>query len=225
MNGGNKLTQFHLKLEQYSESVWPEGLLQWVESASQFARSFWDRLPQRPHPEWTECDYFEVAQALLALQAWQAKQNCWPAENRFLECGCGFAAVSGIAQFIGYQAIGVESELILVQAAQKCLATLPSQIAKPEIWNGNFLPEGAVELAQSDDPRVSLKCELPAVYELQRSSFASFDAVFAYAWPGEEFFLRSVFREFARPFACLVLYRGPNQIEFYQKQIGAPESG
>ena len=188
----------------------PTKLSQWIEFGGQQVRDFWDRHPELRNTEWVECDYSEVAAALVSLQLKHpAQQKC------FLEWGCGFGVVAGTASLLGFDAVGIESERFLVAEAVRIAAEYG--IEGVEFLEGNFLPASAEQFAAEDDPRVALKAEAESAYAKYGRDIAEFETIFAYPWPGEEHFLKSVFRSYASEGARLVLYRGPFQIEFYKK--------
>ncbi len=188
----------------------PSELSQWVQFGGQEVRDFWDRHPELRNTEWVECDYSEVAAALVGLQL------SHPARQKtFLELGCGFGVVAGTASLLGFEAVGIESERFLVEEAIRIAAVYG--IKSAEFWEGNFLPTGAAQFAEEEDPRVALKSEAESAYAKYGREIAEFGTIFAYPWPGEEHFLKSVFRHYAAAGARLVLYRGPFQIEIYEK--------
>ena len=123
-------------------------------------------------------------------------------------------AVAGVAGLLGLDAIGIEAEEFLCEQARQLL---DQEGISAEIWQGNFLPEGARGLAEPEDPLVSLTHYIQSAYEQQDFSLSDFAIVFVYPWPGEEHFLKLVFDRFARHDALLLLYRGPFQIELYRK--------
>lgn len=188
----------------------PTELSQWIQFGGQVVRDFWDRHPELRNTEWVECDYAEVAAALIGLQV-----NHPARQESFLEWGCGFGVVAGTASLLGFNAVGIESERFLIEEAVRIAAEYG--IEGVEFWEGNFLPTGAEQFAAKEDPRVALKAEAESAYAKYGREILEFATIFAYPWPGEEHFLKSVFRNYAAAGARLVLYRGPFQVEFYEK--------
>lgn len=199
-----------LDLDYDDRSPLPEEIVRWLSAAQDRVQVFWDQFPQRPLAQYVECDFELVARAL---------QHCLKNDlidgRMFVEWGCGFGVVTGIASLLGLDAIGVEAEQFLASEAQQLLDT--NQI-KAEVWQGNFLPQGADRLAEEDDPVVSLSHTCEPAYESRGISLNDFAMVFVYPWPGEEHFLKAVFQRFARSAALLLLYRGPYHLELYAKQ-------
>jgi len=188
----------------------PTELWQWIQFGGQVVRDFWDRHPELRNTEWVECDYSEVAAALIGLQV-----NHPARQKSFLEWGCGFGVVAGTASLLGFDAVGIEAERFLIEEAVRIAAKYGNEGV--EFWEGNFLPAGAEQFAAEEDPCVALKAEAESAYAKYGREITEFATIFAYPWPGEEHFLKSVFRNYAAAGARLVLYRGPFQVEFYEK--------
>ncbi|MEM7560668.1 MAG: hypothetical protein AAF394_16215 [Planctomycetota bacterium] len=199
-----------LNVSNCDESRLPKNVSDWARFGGQEVRDFWDRNPDLRNPEWVECDYSEVAAAIVGLQL------SHPARQKsFLEWGCGFGVVAGTASLLGFNAVGIELERFLIEEAVRIAAEYGNEGV--EFWEGNFLPTGAEQFAAEEDPRVALKSEAESAYAKYGRDTEEFETIFAYPWPGEEHFLKSVFRNYAAAGARLVLYRGPFQIEFYEK--------
>jgi hypothetical protein len=182
----------------------------WLAGSRARIEMYWDHFSQKPLPQYIECDFDLVASALT-----QCVERDLVDGRLFVEWGCGFGVVTGIASLLGLDAIGIEAEEFLCAEARKLLE---KHTVKAEIWQGNFLPAGARKLAEDTDPLVSLTHSIPPAYEKYDLPLEDFAMVFAYPWPGEEHFLRAVFNRFARAGALLLMFRGPYQIELYRKR-------
>lgn len=182
----------------------------WLGAARERLNVYWDKFKEKPLPQYIECDFELVAAAM---------KHCCDQDlidgRLFVEWGCGFGVVTGIAGLLGLDAIGIEAEEFLCEEARKLLKL---NNVEAEIWQGNFLPEGARQLAEPADPLVSLTHEIASAYEQNDFSLQDFAIVFGYPWPGEEHFLRLVFDRFAREDAILLMYRGPYHVELYRKR-------
>lgn len=195
---------------------------QWIQFARRYIAAFWDRNPHLRKTEFIECDFEYAAEAIMACRS-----NNLIAGNRFVEWGCGFGVVAGIASRLGMESVGIEAEGFLCEAARRlqledpgrrCLAREGALVASgAEVWHGNFLPAGASSLILPEEPRVAASHTVASAYEDRGVDITQFDCFFVYAWPGEEHFLKSVFERSAAPNALLILYRGPYHVEFYQK--------
>lgn len=194
----------------FDESALAEPLRAWLIVARARIERYWDQFPQKPLPQYIECDFDYVAAALAACVAEGLVDG-----RLFVEWGCGFAVVTGLASLLGLDAIGIEAEPFLCDEGRQLLDVGGIEA---EIWQGNFLPRGARRLAIDEDPLVSLTHAIEPAYETHDMLLEDFAIVFAYPWPGEEHFLKLVFDRFARPNALLLMYRGPYQIELYRKR-------
>lgn len=181
----------------------------WLSSSQKRLSLYWDQFKEKPLPQYIECDFELVAIAL---------KHCCDRDlidgALFVEWGCGFGVVAGIASLLGLDSIGIEAEEFLCEEARKLLG---SSNIDAEIWQGNFLPSGARDLSAPEDPLVSLTHDIEAAYDQRDFPLEDFAIVFVYPWPGEEHFLKLVFDRFARRGALLLLYRGPYHVELYRK--------
>ncbi len=193
-----------------ADSGLPTPIENWLIAARERIERYWDHFKHKPLPQYVECDFDLVALAL---------KECVDRDlidgRLFVEWGCGFAVITGVAGLLGLDAIGVEAEEFLCEEARKLFA---NQSINAEIWQGNFLPAGARALAEDQDPLVSLTHSIPSAYAQHDMSIEDFAIVFAYPWPGEEHFLRLVFERYARRDALLLMYRGSYHIELYRKR-------
>jgi len=200
------LKQLELEVD---ERALPEAIEAWLAAGRARIERYWDQFPQKPLPQYIECDFDYVARALAACVDQELTDG-----NLFCEWGCGFGIVTGAAALLGLDAIGIEAEEFLCEQAR---LLLNSNQVRAEIWQGNFLPTGSGELAEEDDPLVSLTHKIPAAYQTHDMLLSDFALVFVYPWPGEEHFLRAVFDRFARPGALMLQFRGPYHVELFRK--------
>ncbi|MFO0921983.1 MAG: class I SAM-dependent methyltransferase [Pirellulales bacterium] len=207
MKSKHQLIPFELEWDDASPL--PQEQQNLISEAQILLQQFWDRWHQKPIEQYVACDFEYVARALFTLQERGLVDG-----STFCEWGCGFGIVTGLASLLGWEAIGIEAEPFLVSEARKLLQRLQIPC---EIWEGNFLPRGAERLADRQSNHASMFHRIPPAYESKDFDIDDFSIIFAYPWPGEEYFLESVFREYARPNAVLVIFRGPYHIEFYRK--------
>lgn len=203
------MTLCELKLDLKQPSI-PEPVSNWITVARQRIELYWDQFPTKPLPQYIECDFDLVALALCECARRQLSDG-----QIFCEWGCGFGIVTGIASLLEFDAIGIEAEEFLCQQARELLRR---NGISADVWQGNFLPSGARELAYDEDPLVSLTHSIEPAYARYDMSISDFAIVYVYPWPGEEHFLKTVFDHYARPGALLLLYRGPYHIELYRKK-------
>ncbi len=204
------LKELKLRLDGESAPL-PHSIDVWISLARREIELFWDQSQKTKKREYVECDFDFVAGALqVCLQ-----KGLLPRQT-LVEWGCGFGVVTGIAELLKINAVGIEAEQFLVEAAGR-LHKLGG--LQGNIWHANFLPAGASDLAEEQDPRISLQFgNLPSAYELCGCRLADFGCVFCYAWPGEEHFLKQVFDHFAGTSTVLILFRGPFHVEIYRKR-------
>ncbi|GAB5406913.1 MAG: class I SAM-dependent methyltransferase [Aureliella sp.] len=182
----------------------------WIDASRQRIQLYWDRFKEKPLPQYVECDFELVSCAIE-----RCLDRNIPDGRLFVEWGAGFGVVTGVAGLLGLDAIGIEAEPFLCDEARELFKVhgVPG-----ELWQGNFLPDGASDLADDTDPLVSLTHSIEPAYDAHEIPLSDFSIVFAYPWPGEEHFLRLVFDRFCRPGATMVMYRGPNHVEVYQRR-------
>ncbi len=199
-----------IPLHLSEEASLPSLVTEWIDNSRQRIELYWDHFSKEPLPQYVECDFDLVALALAEVVERDLADG-----RLFVEWGCGFAVVTGIAALLGLDAVGIEAEEMLCVEGRKLMA---KHAVQAEVWQGNFLPNGARRLAEDTDPLVSLTHSLPPAYELNQMGLDDFAIVFAYPWPGEEHFLRLVFDRYARSESLLLMYRGPYHIELYRKR-------
>lgn len=181
--------------------------------------TFQDRWDIPQIEQFVAADYQLVYQTLAWLRETQVMIG-----NRFVEWGCGFAAVTLMADALGWDAIGIESEAVLIEHGRTTLAewcgplrdsTSDSKSELPELVLGNFLPPGAEDLA--DDPTLpSLGHCAESAYETLGWELDDFAVVYSYPWPGEDQFHEQVFDQYAARGAILVQFCGPNDMRVWR---------
>ncbi len=193
-----------------SDEQLPTAVEAWIRAARERIELYWDSFSKQPLPQYVECDFDLVAVALKEVVDRELTDG-----RLFVEWGCGFAVVTGVAAILGLDAIGIEAEELL---CTECRKLFEKNSIEAEIWQGNFLPAGARRLADDTDPLVSLTHSIAPAYEANNMRLDDFAIVFAYPWPGEEHFLKLVFDRYARPDALLLMFRGPYHMELYRKR-------
>lgn len=136
----------------------------------------------------------------------------------FVEWGCGFAAVAGLAALAGFDAAGIEIELELVKQARRLVADHGLAV---DIAHGNFVPHDAGELADCDAEFAWLSQADPDGHSALQRDLDHFDVVFAYPWPGEEAVITRLFDAYAATESLLVTFRGREGV-VVQRKIAHP---
>ena len=186
----------------------PARIHAWIGEARQEIESFEDRWDRPLIEQFVAADYHLVYQALCWTQ-----KNTPMIGNRFLEWGCGFAAVSAFASTLGMDAIGIEAEPDLLRQAESILKRWNVDV---QLVTGNFLPSGSESLA--DDPTLpSLGHSAHSGYEAMQMDLDDFALVYDYPWPGEDDFHEAVFEQYAASGALMMQFCGPNDVRLYRK--------
>ncbi|EMB14677.1 hypothetical protein [Rhodopirellula europaea] len=192
-----------------------------VHGVKQRIEAFQDRW-DRPQIElFVAADYLHVYQTMRWVAESQMLNN-----SRFVEWGCGFAAITWLAAAVGWDAIGIESEPELIRQGkttlsdwQETLASIPKSGPTPELVRGNFLPEGSETLAE--DPTLpSLGHSIESAYSSIGLDVEDFGIFYSYPWPGEDDFHEYVFHRYAAYGAVMVLFKGPNEMRVWRKTRG-----
>jgi hypothetical protein len=203
-----------LPLDVDPESTLPDSISRWVQIADERMQQFWDSFSKRPIEQYVACDFDYVAKALYEIDRQKLLDG-----NRFCEWGCGFGIVAGIASLLGWDAVGIEAEPFLVQQGK---LLLERHGVSAELYEGNFLPRQAKRWVPNSSQLVSLFQHIPPAYEEMGMEIDDFAIIFAYPWPGEEYFFQEVFLQAAREGALCLLFRGPYQLELYRKLGSGP---
>lgn len=105
------------------------------------------------------------------------------AASSFVELGSGAGAITIVADLLGYDAMGIEIEPWLVEAAEELAERFGSEA---RFVTGSFLPRGF----RVDD---LLDADFHVTYDAADSAWdglgldlGDFDLVYAFPWPGEE---------------------------------------
>lgn len=185
---------------------------------------FQDRWDVPQIEQFVAADYQLVYQTLAWLRESQIMTG-----NRFVEWGCGFAAVTLMADALGWDAVGIEAESILIEHGRKTLAdwcgplrsdSNQASSSLPELVLGNFLPLGSEDLA--DDPTLpSLGHAAESAYQTLGWGLDDFSVVYSYPWPGEDQFHEQVFDQHAARGAILVQFCGPNDMRAWRAVSGS----
>ena len=186
----------------------PQDIRDSIDRAQGRIEAFQDRWDRPQIEQFVAADFLHVYQSLDWVLETQMMIG-----KRFLEWGCGFAVVTALAQTLGWDAIGMEAESVLIQQGRETLQEWPSDA---ELIEGNFLPNGCQDLA--DDPGLpSLGHPVDSAYEELGLDLDDFALVYSYPWPGEDDFHEAVFNARAANGALLLMFCGPNDLRLYRR--------
>ena len=128
--------------------------------------------------------------------------------NSFCEWGSGLGAVTCLAATLGLDATGIEIESSLIRGARKLASDFSSDAKFVE---GSFVPTAkrafADEAFEDNLGRYPwLKSDSNDAYQEMKRGVETFDVVFAYPWPGEEYFIEQLFQADSAHGALLLTY-------------------
>jgi hypothetical protein len=175
--------------------------------------AFQDCWDQHQAEQFVAADYELVCQTLQWVGEYQPTVG-----RRFLEWGCGFAAVACLAENLGWNAHAIEAHPELIGQARLTIQTWPADV---ELFAGNFLPRGADQLA-FDPTLPSLGHAGESAYDAWGLDVDDFDLIYSYPWPGEDEFHEDVFDRYAAIGAILLMFIGPNEMRAWRK-VSAPQ--
>lgn len=140
-------------------------------------------------------------------------------EISFCEWGSGLGTATCLASKLGFNACGIEIEHQLVAASREFANGFQ---LSAEFAHGSFVPKPertlSIEAFSDNEGRYPwLNNQANAAYKSLGREPDSFDIVFAYPWPGEEYFISRLFFELARPGAILLSYNDRGEMDLSQK--------
>jgi hypothetical protein len=137
--------------------------------------------------------------------------------QKFIEWGSGLGVVTCLAEWLGFDAAGIEIEPRLAAMAQT-LARKHKVAA--QFACGSFVPSDAkLHLDRLADV-AWLSTDGPDGYEELGLEPDDFDVVFAYPWPGEEQVIFDLFADSAAVGALLLTYHGQEGVRLQRKMRG-----
>jgi hypothetical protein len=171
-----------------------------------------ERDTQPPLAAFVPSDFDLVYRAVQAIQSVQLATG-----RRFIEWGSGIGVVACLAEWTGFDAVGIEIERRLVAIAERLAAEhgVPVQFAC-----GSFIPRGLEVRCDRLADVAWLSTEGPDGYEELELDPDDFDVVFAYPWPGEEQVIFDLFGDCAAVGALLLSYHGQEGVRLHRKVRG-----
>jgi hypothetical protein len=168
------------------------------------------RFQRRRHvPAFIPSDY-EAAYGILSHLAATARAP----GMLFCEWGSGLGVIACLAALLDFDAVGIEVDGELVDAARRLAADFELPV---EFVEGSFIPRTATRLTQTTGPFAWLTTtEAPALCDLGLA-IEDFGVIFAYPWPDEESLVGDLFERYARCGAILVSYHGGDDFRLRQK--------
>lgn len=154
-------------------------------------------------------DLEAVSELLVAIHA----EGLAPGP-RFCEWGSAMGGVTGVASLIGFDAVGIERQPELVEAAR---ALAEEHRLDVRYACGTFVPEGSETITESSE-YAWWDGSAPSGYDELEAEPNDFDVVYAYPWPWEESIIDTLFATTAAPGALLVTNHGASGFRIARKQ-------
>ncbi|MFM9958541.1 MAG: hypothetical protein ACKVZJ_10725 [Phycisphaerales bacterium] len=179
----------------------PARLQRVVEEADKAADAFIERTASNPVPGFVPSDFALTARALIAI-----KERSLAPGLALCEWGSGVGGVVVAASILGFDAVGIEIDVGLVDSARGLARTVDAPGARFVL--GSFVPDGADTEVESTDEIVWLVSGGADAHAEMGVGIDDFDVIFAYPWPGEESVIINLFEDQAAAGALLVTYNG-----------------
>lgn len=160
-------------------------------------------------PAFVPSDFDEVYRALVQIHGTRIATG-----RRFVEWGSGAGVVTCLASLVGFDAVGIEIESLLVEIAQSLARRFG---ITTQFVCGSFVPPGAEPLIDSSGEVTWLRTDAPDAYAELELDPDDFDVVFAYPWPGEEQMIFDLFEHCASVGALLLTYHSQEGIRLQRK--------
>lgn len=164
---------------------------------------------EAPIENFVTCDFHLLDQALTWIHEHHLLTG-----NRFCEWGAGFGAGALLATLHGMEAVGIEIEPSLVEAADDVADALGNSA---RFYRGSFVPRGVEGIEELIGEVKNVVTDEDDVYDQIGLDVDDFDLFFAFPWPGEHGFFETVFDARAAVGAMLLTYRGRDGMHLVRK--------
>jgi hypothetical protein len=171
--------------------------------------SFIEQHIHNPVSGFVPSDYVQVYRALKWIGDRPASHD-----RTFCEWGSGLGVIACLASMLGFDAVGIEIELRLVQAARQLAADhrVPVQLVQ-----GSYVPDGYAPAEDFDESHVMTLEDGRAAYDELGLDPDDFGVIFAYPWPGEDDVVSNLFDHAAARGALLMTFHGQDGIMLRRK--------
>jgi len=160
------------------------------------------------------CDFVALYHALRNIT-----NRRLTAGDDFCEWGSGFGVVAALAAMLGMDAVGIEIDRDLCDAADELARDFGVAV---EFINGSFIPRGAdalIDRAYVDfDGAMALDSRTDDTYDQLDLEICDFDLIFAFPWPNDEILTAELFDRFAADGALLLTYHETNGVRLRRKK-------
>ena len=186
----------------------PDDVFALVADANRRVQQFDEDFPASI-PAFVPSDYELVYRALASVQELRLATG-----RRFLEWGSGVGVVSCLAAQIGFDAVGIEIEAVLVEIARRLAADHGFDV---QFACGSYVPDGAEPLVDIIGEVTWLRTDRPDCYAEIELDTEDFDVVYAFPWPGEEQVIFDLFTHSAAVGTLLVSYHSQEGLRVQRK--------
>jgi hypothetical protein len=186
----------------------PGGVAALLADAKQRIQQFDASLPVSI-PAFVPSDFEQVYRALVWIHGSHMATG-----RRFLEWGSGVGAVACLAALVGFDAVGIEIEPVLVEIAESLAAHHKIAV---EFACGSYVPSGAEPFVDTAGEVAWLRTDRPDCYAELELEPEDFDIIFAYPWPGEEQVIFDLFENCAAVGALLLTYHSQDGLRLQRK--------
>lgn len=136
---------------------------------------------------------FIPADAMGAVEALAPlRREC----HSFLELGSGLGLITILADFLGYEAYGIE---VVPELFETSLRLAEEHGSRATFVEGSFVPREYRDEVELLDAEFHTQIEGEDGYEELGMDLAEFDLVYGYPWPGEEEWMEELVRRNAGP--------------------------
>ncbi len=140
--------------------------------------------------------------------------TCVAPGSLFCEWGSGFGVITCLAAMLDFDAIGIEIDDALVDAAQQLAEDFEVPV---EYICGSFLPVGCKVESKVRDGFAWLATDERRPSQERELEPGDFDVIFAYPWPDEENATAAIFERYAARGAILITYHGGDEFRVRRK--------
>jgi len=160
-------------------------------------------------PGFVASDFAHVYRVLRALA-----ETGMPPGQLFCEWGSGYGVVTCLAAMLDFDAIGIEVESKLVDAARQ----LADDFGVPATFiQGSYLPDRC----DTDGEFAWLDTDAPDAHAELGLDADDFSVIFAYPWPDEERLTERLFARYGGVGAVLVSYHASDEMRLRRKRRGS----
>jgi SAM-dependent methyltransferase len=183
----------------------PKRLRQLLDDADARVERFMISHRDSPVASFVPSDFVLVYQALVAIESLQLAPG-----QRFVEWGSGVGVVTCLAAELGWDAVGIEIESDLTEAA---LGLAEDYEIECQFVNGSFVPAAHEDIFEELRDFNWVRSGGADAYDELELEPDDFDLVFCYPWPGEEELCETLFSRCGGRGALLLSYHGQEGVK------------